>query len=76
MVTSLCDLVKTVMDWIKDSDNVPNYQLISPIILLISTVSGRACICGCCSFLLDICMCQYKFHIAFYIDTDDSSDNK
>jgi len=39
MVTSLCDLVKTVMDWIKDSDNVPNYQLISPIVLLISAVS-------------------------------------
>ncbi|XP_065898603.1 multidrug resistance-associated protein 1-like isoform X2 [Dysidea avara] len=36
MVTSLCDLVKTVMDWLKDSDNVPNYQLISPIVLLIS----------------------------------------
>ena len=55
MVTSLCDLVKTVMDWIKDSDNVPNYQLISHIILLISAVSvcmhvcvvfGRGGLCG------------------------------
>ena len=43
MVISLCDLVKTVMDSIKDSDNVPNYHLISPIILLISAVSGCAC---------------------------------
>jgi len=31
--------VKSVMDWLKDSDNVPNYQLISPLVLLISAVS-------------------------------------
>ena len=51
-MTSLCDLVKTVMDWLKDSDNVPNYQLMSPIVLLISAVSVRVCacvrVCGWC----------------------------
>ena len=50
---SLCDLVKTVVDWLNDSDNVPNYQLISPIVLLISAVSVCVCVCAC----VRVCMC-------------------
>ena len=55
MVTSLCDMVKTVMDWLKDSDNVPNYQLISPIILMISAVS--VCVCVCCVCVCGVSVC-------------------
>ena len=39
VVTGLCDLVKTVVN---DSSEVPNYQIISPIVLLLSAVS----VCG------------------------------
>jgi len=55
MVTSLCDLVKTVVDWLKDSDNVP-YQLISPIILLITVVS--VCVVRVC-----VCLCVVRVHV-------------
>ena len=48
VVTGLCDLVKTVVDVINDSSEVPNYQIISPIVLLISAVS----VCVCC-----VCVC-------------------
>ena len=53
MVMSLCDLVKTVMDWLNDSDNVPNYQLISPIVLLISAVS--VCVRECVRMCVRVC---------------------
>ena len=39
VVTGLCDLVKTVVDVIDDSSEIPNYQIISPIVLLLSAVS-------------------------------------
>ena len=53
VVTGLCDLVKTVVDVIDDSSEVPNYQIISPIVLLLSAVSVRVrayvyiCVCVC-----------------------------
>ena len=34
VITGLYDLVKTVVDLIDDSSEVPNYQMISPIVLL------------------------------------------
>jgi len=39
VITGLCDLVKTVVDKVKDSSEVSNYQIISPIVLLLSAVS-------------------------------------
>ena len=45
VVTGLCDLVKTVVDVINDSSEVPNYQIISPIVLLLSAVSVCVCVC-------------------------------
>ena len=57
MVTSLCDVVKTVMDLFKDSDNVPIYQLLSPIVLLISAVSVLVCICVCVSVCVSVGVC-------------------
>ena len=45
VVTGLCDLVKTVVDVIDDSSKVPNYQIISPIVLLLSAVSVCVCVC-------------------------------
>ena len=44
MVTGLCDLVKAVVDVIDDSSEVPNYQIISPIVLLLSAVSVCVCV--------------------------------
>ena len=44
VITGLCDLVKTVVDVINDSSEVPNYQIISPIVLLLSAVS--VCVCS------------------------------
>ena len=41
VVTGLCDLVKTVVDKINHSSEVPNYQIISPIVLLLSAVSAH-----------------------------------
>ena len=49
--TGLCDLVKTVVDLIDDSSEVPNYQIISPIVLLLSAVSVCVCVC--------VCVCVY-----------------
>ena len=63
VITGLCDLVKTVVDMINDSSEVPDYQIISPIVLLLSAVSvcvvcalARACIC--------VCVCRYSYVIA------------
>ena len=39
VITGLCDLVKAVVGVINDSSQVPNYQIISPIVLLLSAVS-------------------------------------
>ena len=46
VITGLCDLVKTVVDVINDSSEVPNYQIISPIVLLLSAVSVCVCVCS------------------------------
>ena len=54
MVTGLCDLVKTVVDVIDDSSEVPNYQIISPIVLLLSAVS---CVCMCVCVCARVCVC-------------------
>ena len=47
VITGLCDLVKTVVDVINDSSEAPNYQIISPIVLLLSAVSVcvHECVC-------------------------------
>ena len=63
VVTGLCDLVKSVVDKIDDNSEVANYQIISPIVLLLSAVSVSVCLC-------DVSHCQ------IIIGTDDSSDNK
>ena len=47
VITGLCDLVKTVVDFTDDSNDVANYQIISPIVLLLSAVSVCACACVC-----------------------------
>ena len=47
VITGLCDLVKTVVDLINESSEVPNYQIISPIVLLLSAVSVSICQCAC-----------------------------
>ena len=47
VITGLCDLVKTVVDLTDDSNDVPNYQIISPIVLLLSAVSVCVCVCVC-----------------------------
>ena len=47
VITGLCDLVKTVVDLTDDSNDVPNYQIISPIVLLLSAVSVCVCACMC-----------------------------
>ena len=44
VITGLCDLVKTVVDLINESSEVPNYQIISPIVLLLSAVSVSICV--------------------------------
>ena len=44
VITGLCDLVKTVVDLIDDSSEVPNYQIISPIVLFLSAVSVCLCV--------------------------------
>ena len=44
VITGLCDLVKAVADLIDDSNDVPNYQIISPIVLLLSAVSVCVCV--------------------------------
>ena len=67
VVTGLCDLVKAVVDMIDDSSEVPNYQIISPIVLLFSAVSVcvcvcvcvRACVCVCVRACVCVCMCVY-----------------
>ena len=54
VITGLCDLVKTVVDLTGDSNDVPNYQIISPIVLLLSAVS--VCVCVMC---MCIRKCEY-----------------
>ena len=44
VITGSCDLVKAVVDVINDSSEVANYQIISPIVLLLSAVSA-VCMC-------------------------------
>ena len=39
VITGLCDFMKSVVDKIEHGSEVPNYQIISPIVLLLSTVS-------------------------------------
>ena len=56
VVTGLCDLVKTVVDVIDDSSEVPNYQIISPIVLLLSAVSVCACVCAY------MCVCRGDYN--------------
>ena len=53
VVTGLCDLVKAVVDVIDDSSEVPNYQIISPIVLLLSAVSVCVCVC------VRVCVCAH-----------------
>ena len=55
VITGLCDLVKTVVDLIDDSSEVPNYEIISPIVLLLSAVSVCVCVCVC----VCACMCVH-----------------
>ena len=73
VITGLCDLVKTVMDVINDSSEVPNYQIISPIVLLLSAVSlcvccVRACMCmgcgcGCMCLCVGACVCVWVCYV-------------
>ena len=61
VITGLCDLVKTVVDMINDSSEVPNYQIISPIVLLLSAVSMCVCVlCDC------VCVCAHVFKCLYY----------
>ena len=57
VVTGLCDLVKTVVDVIDDSSEVPNYRIISPIVLLLSAVSVCVYVCArvCVRVWIHIC---------------------
>ena len=57
MITGLCDLVKTVLDLTDDSNDVPNYQIISPIILLLSVL--RECVCACLCVCVHMCVFVY-----------------
>ena len=61
VVTGLCDFMKSVIDKIQHGSEVPNYQIISPIVLLLSAVS----VCVYC-----------VLHCLMTIDTDDNSDTK
>ena len=58
VVTGLCDLVKTMVDVINDSSEVPNYQIISPIVLLLSAVSVCVCVCMCVCVCVCVCVCM------------------
>ena len=91
VITGLCDLVKAVVDMINDSSEVPNYRIMSPIVLLLSAVSvcvcvrAHACVCAyahaCVCFYVhvcisvSVCVCT-PVHLYLTIGTDDSSDNK
>ena len=57
MITGLCDLVKTVVDVINDSGQVPNYQIISPIVLLLFAVSVCVRVCVHASMCHSVCDC-------------------
>ena len=57
VITGLCDLVKTVVDVINDSGQVPNYQVISPIVLLFSAVSVCVCMRACVTVCVTVCVC-------------------
>ena len=59
VITVLCDLVKATVDWIDDNDNVANYQIISPIILLLSVVSVCVCVCVRACVRVRVHVCAY-----------------
>ena len=46
VVTGLCGFLKAVVDKIEHGSETPNYQIISPIVLLLSAVSVRLCACA------------------------------
>ena len=56
VITGLCDLVKTVVDLIDDSSEVANYQIISPIVLLLSAVSVCVYVCVCACACMRACV--------------------
>ena len=57
MIIGLCDLVKTV-DLTDDSNDVPNYQIISPISLLLSAVNVCVYMCVFVCMYVDAYMCM------------------
>ena len=59
VITGLCDLLKTVVDLTDDSNSVPNYQIISPIILLLSAVTVCVCVCMCVCVCVCMCVCVH-----------------
>ena len=59
MITGLCDLVKTVVDLTDDSNGIPNNQIISPIVLLLSAVSVCVCMRMCMCTCVCLCICVY-----------------
>ena len=58
VITGLSDLGKTVVDLTDDSNDVPNYQIISPIVLLLSAVSVCVCVCVCTCARVHVCVCM------------------
>ena len=56
VITGLCDLVKTVVDLTGDSNDVPNYRIVSPIILLLSAVSVCMCVRVCVQVYFCACV--------------------
>ena len=66
VVTGLCDFLKTTVDKIEHGSAVPNYQIISPIVLLLSAVSvcARASVCVCvCMYCVFCCVRPYMLPI-------------
>ena len=57
VILGLCDFLKAVVDKIQHSDNVPSYQIISPIVLLMSVVSVCVCVCVHVRAHAHVCVC-------------------
>ena len=76
VITGLCDLVKTVVDVIDDSSEVPNYQIISPIVLLLSAVSVCVCVCVCVRAHACVCNILATTYVHDLLGNNDSSDTK
>ena len=54
VITGLCDFLKTMVDIFQNNNDIPNYQIFSPLVLLLSAVSVCVCMCMCVCVIIII----------------------